>query len=250
MNARREFTNKELFIIGYIVFVFLFYTSTMIIGFQNETLFRFLIREDGPYETLSAFFYFVSVLLFFYLFWKYPIDIKRKKSHFKRNIFYLFLSVILLFVFLEELSWGQRIFQFETPTHLRELNIQNSTNIHNLKWFHYIIHRVAIGTLMIYFVIIPLLNMLIVPFRSLLEKVAFPVPSFMVSLFFLCSVYLYYFCYSLISSRNLEYWYEVNYSEPLEFFVPIVIFIYAVETLQRERSKNLLGKSFSDKVQV
>lgn len=33
---------------------------------------------------------------------------------------------------LEEISWGQRIFGFETPELLQRYNLQKETNIHNL----------------------------------------------------------------------------------------------------------------------
>jgi len=34
------------------------------------------------------------------------------------------------------ISWGQRLFNVQTPVALSEVNRQRETNIHNLEWFH------------------------------------------------------------------------------------------------------------------
>jgi len=43
-----------------------------------------------------------------------------------------FLGLFCLGFFLEEISWGQRIFGWETPGWMSKINIQNETNIHNI----------------------------------------------------------------------------------------------------------------------
>jgi hypothetical protein len=48
-------------------------------------------------------------------------------------VLYLLLSVTLLFIAGEEISWGQRILNIETPGYLVELNRQKEMNIHNLE---------------------------------------------------------------------------------------------------------------------
>lgn len=53
----------------------------------------------------------------------------------KRNIWFLALAVLMFVYFGEEISWGQRIFGWETPAALKELNAQRETNIHNLWLF-------------------------------------------------------------------------------------------------------------------
>ncbi|NNL15888.1 MAG: hypothetical protein HKO81_04520 [Flavobacteriaceae bacterium] len=42
------------------------------------------------------------------------------------------LSLMFLFVFMEEFSWGQQIFQWETTGTLNEINFQKETNLHNV----------------------------------------------------------------------------------------------------------------------
>jgi hypothetical protein len=45
---------------------------------------------------------------------------------------YVIIAGCLAFVGLEEVSWGQRVFGWETPQFLLEANFQNETNLHNL----------------------------------------------------------------------------------------------------------------------
>ena len=46
--------------------------------------------------------------------------------------FFALLTVACSYVFLEEISWGQRIFGFDTPEFLKSRNLQGEANVHNL----------------------------------------------------------------------------------------------------------------------
>ncbi|MGI6278497.1 MAG: hypothetical protein ACOYJ8_01645, partial [Patescibacteria group bacterium] len=48
---------------------------------------------------------------------------------------YFFVSLGLFFVSFEEISWGQRILEIETPSTIAEKNVQNELTIHNLYQF-------------------------------------------------------------------------------------------------------------------
>lgn len=50
-------------------------------------------------------------------------------------ILYLFLAIGLFFLTGEEISWGQRIFGWQTNGVMAEINTQNETNIHNISGF-------------------------------------------------------------------------------------------------------------------
>ena len=74
--------------------------------------------------------------MFIYLF----ITIDNKQFTFlgkstKRNIFFALLGIIFLIAFGEEVSWGQRIFNWDTPEGFKDLNAQKETNLHNLWLF-------------------------------------------------------------------------------------------------------------------
>jgi hypothetical protein len=97
------------------------------LGLLNQ-LYLFLVYEDGPLEVLSFGFFFASSLG--------GIAIVRRAFHAGFQMvgwFHLGLSAFLMFVALEEISYGQRIFQFATPGELERANRQKEFNFHNIR---------------------------------------------------------------------------------------------------------------------
>ena len=93
-------------------------------------------NEDGLIENLGAgFFALASLTLFF----TYIQSAKTENKFFnvttKKNIWYLLLCIFLFLCFGEEISWGQRIFNWQTPDLWVNNNVQQETNIHNLGLF-------------------------------------------------------------------------------------------------------------------
>ena len=65
---------------------------------------------------------------------------------------YILGALALVFAAGEEISWGQRIFLFETPDYLREINLQDEFNLHNIEGLQdtiFWIYRVVIMLLCI-----------------------------------------------------------------------------------------------------
>jgi hypothetical protein len=115
-----------LFPIGFILIIIL---DKILFGPRNEAYFDFA-KEDGPVEYATAIFYFLASLFSGIICF---ISFKQKKKFFA--ILYLLLSSVFLVIAFEEISWGQRIFLFETPKYLED-NIQNESNFHNLPIFN------------------------------------------------------------------------------------------------------------------
>jgi hypothetical protein len=95
------------------------------------------IEEDGVVESIGALAYLISGLTFIYLFIYKQVDKSYKflgKST-KRNIYFMLLGILFLMAFGEEISWGQRIFNWNTPEEFKHLNAQEETNLHNLWMF-------------------------------------------------------------------------------------------------------------------
>lgn len=88
--------------------------------------FRSLTREDGWLENLSAIYLFFGSLLL-------VVSAKMERNPLPRCLL-LLGSIALLFGAGEELSWGQRIFDFETPVWLERVNDQGELNLHNTHW--------------------------------------------------------------------------------------------------------------------
>jgi hypothetical protein len=85
-----------------------------------------LTKEDSVVECAQFFLFLISGYVALKIFFKIK---KNKKLH---STLFLLLSISLFFVAFEEISWGQRIFNLETPKTLQELNVQKETNIHNI----------------------------------------------------------------------------------------------------------------------
>jgi len=87
-------------------------------------------REDSLFETLTAAALFVSgVLLFLVVFYVRKDTQTPQKT--VTIVIFLFLCLVVFIAAGEEISWGQRIFTWETPRFFRGRNIQDETNLHN-----------------------------------------------------------------------------------------------------------------------
>jgi hypothetical protein len=85
----------------------------------------FLTREDGIIEYAAALFWLFGIIL--------SIVLIKRNSNRKLLVFVLLL---VCFVSLgEEISWGQRILNIETPESIAAANKQSELNFHNLYFF-------------------------------------------------------------------------------------------------------------------
>ena len=111
--------------------------------FQNDVFFL-VISEDHIVEYATAILYLLSSGLFFLLF---------RRS---RKIMLMIFGLVLLIFCLEELSYGQRIFGYDTPAFMSRINVQDEMNIHNTKFFHseILFHLF----LLVYFLFLPLMR--------------------------------------------------------------------------------------------
>jgi len=80
--------------------------------------------EDGLIEYLTSFGLLTISILFLILFFR--------TRHFLNILFFL----VFLFGFGEEISWGQRLLEFNTPDLIEKDNAQGEFNFHNLRLFN------------------------------------------------------------------------------------------------------------------
>jgi hypothetical protein len=114
-------------VFGLITFTFPFILPT-------ETV-ATLVHEDSVIEYMQALFFFLAALCFLGAFFISKTRNRLWKIQTPRNFIYLGLALILFFGAGEEISWGQRIFGFETPDSLEDVNIQGEVTLHNLPIF-------------------------------------------------------------------------------------------------------------------
>lgn len=113
---------------------------------------NFIIKEDGLLETCSFFIWLGLAVVFV------GYGLALKKSTLKLCV-YFFVALCALFIAMEEISWGQRVFDIQTPKVMQEMNLQQEINLHNLKVGNIRINRILtrVGGLviLIYFFIFP-----------------------------------------------------------------------------------------------
>lgn len=92
--------------------------------------------EDALVENIGAGAYLVSAVILFGLY------VRSRKTggvfcgrQTRGNIYFLLLGALFFVCAGEEISWGQRIFNWDTPALLMEHNAQRETNLHNLTIF-------------------------------------------------------------------------------------------------------------------
>lgn len=106
------------------VFAFAFF---LFLKFKIPETYLNLIQEDALIEYGQSLFYFLAAIPSFLLSVKFLKN--RLPLH---GILYGLLTLGLLFVAMEEISWGQRILNIETTPWFMEHNLQGETTLHNL----------------------------------------------------------------------------------------------------------------------
>ncbi|MCE1247284.1 MAG: hypothetical protein LWY06_11625 [Firmicutes bacterium] len=147
-------------ILGYIV------TTALVFTFgRNEKMLMAACHEDALFEWSQAIFLFMASVMFMILF------LSRSKE--KKDIFIymgLFFAVICIFGFLEEISYGQRIFHIKSPYFFDRFNSHKEINIHNLPMFDNASELVSFLFLVIWGIILPVVLHLKKSWREFADK--------------------------------------------------------------------------------
>ena len=94
-----------------------------------KNIFENYWEENGIIEYSQVVLLFLAICLLF--------SVRRFFYDNNKLLYYLLIIKIigLIYFFGEEISWGQHIFNWETPDSFKRLNNQNETNIHNISNF-------------------------------------------------------------------------------------------------------------------
>ncbi len=213
-----------------IVFVFIIILHKILFGASNDAYLSF-IHEDGIVEYATSITYFVSVI-FSVLSANFFIKTKRKIF----GCLFLSLAIALGFAGFEEISWGQRIFNLETPEWF-SFNRQNQINFHNLEGIHKQVQKFmmvigGIGSFM--WIVIP---------RRYDSKnnsfVRFFVPAWFLMLYFI-PIFIFYFIQnyphpSLVSPEGFRLGlFHHKDQEPAEFLLSLGFLFFVVTTFFRQ----------------
>ena len=103
----------------------------LILGYENLSYKR-MMGEGGfiEYGTTIAY-----ILAFAFSLPIGNLFLNRKQNIL--GIIYYLLAIFYILIALEEISWGQTFFDWDSPSFFQQYNVQRETSLHNLSWFHY-----------------------------------------------------------------------------------------------------------------
>jgi hypothetical protein len=87
-----------------------------------------LLEENNPIEILTFIFFLIGGM---YGIFSSTRLFKQREDRLEA-LFFLIFSFFLIIIGMEEISWGQQFFGFETPTEWKAINLQGETNLHNI----------------------------------------------------------------------------------------------------------------------
>lgn len=222
--TRRSALMIALFPIVLIAFIALLAILSMDPKSSFRAVFRWATAEDSVLEWLQFLLVFGSGLA---LGWVSMLLLRGRLLIV--SLLYLALAFGVLFVAGEEISWGQRVFGWETPDSLADINHQNETNIHNIRAFQFLFGVVLmIGSA--YAAFAPLVR------AALRTQVFFPALShLMIPPLFLIPAFLMPFGYRFV---RLFFWPEtqfivVKFGEAPELCLYFGLFMFTYLNLRR-----------------
>ena len=188
---------KKILYFGYGLFFLLASYSFLLIVSPDHA--NSLTDEDGLIQTIGAICFSLASIITIYLYFKSKSQNKPFFLKTKRNIFYLFLAIYFFICFGEEISWGQRQLNIETPETLIKNNAQKELNVHNLWIFQSYDNDLSPKTgfkkwitsakifayiWLLYCVIIPIINEYSSRIRNTFRKFYFPVIPLWIGILF------------------------------------------------------------------
>lgn len=213
------------------LFIAFFGAFTALLG---KDAYKLFVSEDAVAETLQVIFYifsFVMSLFVAYRYWRAGDKLIA--------VLFLGFSGALFFLIGEELSWGQRIFGWQTSDTFAQINKQEETNLHNVygvgstfKWVQMLVG--AYGT------IVPLLvwrwNQLR-PFQSRLWSI---VPHYTLIGYF--AMLFFWRLYRNLFEPPEDFYFVVSeYNEVLELALALGFFFFLI--FQMRKLKMLQNKN-------
>lgn len=190
------------------------------------------LAEDGPYESLEAVLCVVAAALFFAAayFGCAPTALDaggRAPNHDTsrrwRRGWLVALGGVLLAMACAELSFGQRLFGFETPEWLRKRNYQGEFSFHNLLVFQSDnegnrLQNIFLLGLLLYLGLLPIASRVWRRVGDIVDRMGLPLASVPLALIFLAELVLY-------ASQTH------SYSETLELAIDVLLAALAVEVM-------------------
>ncbi len=173
----------------FMVFAALITLIGLVFHYTNMPLYELYVKEDHFLEWLQFLFLFATSLTCFYKSYSLFLNSINKLS----VLIFLFAGLLFLFGAGEEISWGQRILNLETPKYFEEHNLQEEMNFHNLTVMGVKINKLVFGKILAvvilsYLILLPILVTKIDWIRNFFLYYQIPVPKTQHSVLFVVLV--------------------------------------------------------------
>lgn len=147
----------------------------IVLRWRDPAGFLVWIREDGLAEWLTV----VALAAAGARAFRTGASLRRIDGSSRGARLWFVLAAVLVFGVLEEISYGQRIFGWETPEWFKVYNAQDETTLHNLDFGEFSVNKVIFGKLLavflfLYVLLLPLLAARRPSFRAFLDRRRIP----------------------------------------------------------------------------
>jgi hypothetical protein len=240
-----------------IAFLYLIVLLTYSIILFNDNEITALGIEDGPIEILGAIFFLLAASLFIaaYIYSSNAASkLRRINTH--KNLFYLLLGVLFLVCSAEEISWGQRIYNWETPELFKQINVQRETNLHNILLFDstesdssrkstmhtmlFNMNRLFAIFWLSFCVIVPITDRLSLRMRNFFKTIGLPITPLWIGMLFVIHAIVFQIIYS---SMDLPHGVRNSVNELKESNYAFIFTILAYYELKRNcKQSDFLSK--------
>ena len=109
----------------YLFSIFTVVATAYLAGY--EYFLKEMTHENGVFETLTVIWLFATSVYGFYALYSFRGQLSKYIS-----LLILAVSLLTFVAGMEEISWGQQLFHFESSAYFLEQNLQQETNFHNL----------------------------------------------------------------------------------------------------------------------
>lgn len=235
-NLLSEIRLLRVYIILSLTVIFLSYICYTIF---SAPMMEDLGNEDGFFEDLTALCFLAVSIMFLRIFF------------YKKEIIFLIFFLVFLFGAGEEISWGQRILNFNTPEYFGKNNLQDEFNVHNLVVFNnnnpdY--HKSGLSKLLsmnfqykmfwlVYCFVLPLIYPFSRGIRLLVQKIRLPLPPFTIGILFVVSWLVFRVTLSFLLPSGKSLLYYESTVEISEFCSAFLFLILSYFFLKEKKAK-------------
>jgi hypothetical protein len=176
LNARATLSVADFILFGLLLASLVFTVAYWVTGWHTAFS-RGFAMEDGPVEWGTAVGLFLAALILL----RNAAGLWRRQGATAAIITFVY-ALLFIFGAGEEISWGQRVFGWESGEYFQQNNVQNETNLHNIVVGEEQLTKTLFGpiltfVLLLYLVAMPLLYPRARWLRRLARAMRVPVPG-------------------------------------------------------------------------